>query len=177
MDSGPLVPASNPVVREIQPSQDSDLGRPPGRASIPISPSQESPVGESLRILHKRKWIIIGCLVTIFSVVAIASLKMTHGLRSAAAPLRSTSPMPTSIFRTPPRSAWITSTQPNWRRNSRFCRAIVLALQVIRELNLDRQPGSGRSGAAFALFSISHPTRCKPTRHWLRQWSAVSRGI
>ena len=68
MDFGPLVPANNPVVREIQPSQNSDLGRAAGPRFYPDLPSShESAVGESLRILRKRKWIVIGCLVTIFS--------------------------------------------------------------------------------------------------------------
>src|SRR5712691_8342470 len=76
MDFGPLVPASNPTVREIQPAQGLDLGRPTGPRLYPDLPSQESAIGESLRILRKRKWIILACLVTIFSIVAIASLKM-----------------------------------------------------------------------------------------------------
>ena len=78
MDSGPLVQANNPVIREMQPTQGSDLGRPAGPRSYPDAPSA--------RIRHrrihpdfavKRKWVVVGCLATIFSVVAIASLKMT----------------------------------------------------------------------------------------------------
>jgi len=52
------------------------LGRPAGLRLYPDLPSHESPVREYIRILLKRKWTIIGCLVTIFSVVAIASLKL-----------------------------------------------------------------------------------------------------
>ncbi|MGA2102649.1 MAG: hypothetical protein ABSG34_16195, partial [Candidatus Sulfotelmatobacter sp.] len=76
MDFGSLVPANNQVIREMQPTQGSDLGRPGGPHFYPDLPSQESALGESVRILLKRKWVIIACLVTIFSVVAIASLKM-----------------------------------------------------------------------------------------------------
>jgi succinoglycan biosynthesis transport protein ExoP len=76
MDFGPLVPASNPVVREIQPAQSLDLGRTAGPRLYPDLPPQESALGDSLRILQKRKWWVIGCLVSIFSVVAIASLRM-----------------------------------------------------------------------------------------------------
>ena len=77
MDFGSLVPANNPVVREMQPSPGINLGGSNGPHLYPEIPSHESAIGESLRILLKRKWVIASCLVTIFSVVAIASLKMT----------------------------------------------------------------------------------------------------
>src|SRR5438270_6870456 len=76
MDLGPLVPASHNTLREIQPSSALDLSRPPGIGAYPVPPFQESPIGESLRVLIKRKWVVIVSLVTVFSVVAIASLKM-----------------------------------------------------------------------------------------------------
>src|SRR5579859_6246964 len=77
MDFGPLVPANSPVVRELQPSQNSDLGRVAVPRLYPDLPStHESPVRESFRILRKRIWVILGCLITIFSLVAVASLKM-----------------------------------------------------------------------------------------------------
>src|SRR6266700_3805536 len=76
MDFGPLVPANNPAIRELAPNQNLDMGRPTGPRVYSDLPSHESPVGESLRILRKRKWVILGCLALIFSVVAIASLKM-----------------------------------------------------------------------------------------------------
>ena len=54
MDFGPLVPANNPVVRELQPSQNSDLGRAAGPRFYPDLPSsQESPVRESIRVLRQ----------------------------------------------------------------------------------------------------------------------------
>ena len=54
MDFGPLVPANNPVVRELQPSPNSELGRPSAPRLYAELPSQESPLSESLRILRKR---------------------------------------------------------------------------------------------------------------------------
>jgi len=66
MDSGPLIPASNPAIREFQPTQALDLGRPSGPRLYPDLPSQESALGDSFRILRKRGWWIIGCLLTIF---------------------------------------------------------------------------------------------------------------
>ena len=75
MDFGPLIPANNPTVREMQPAQAWTWAGPAGLRLYPELPSHESAVGEYVRILLKRKWVVLGCLVTIFSVVAIASLK------------------------------------------------------------------------------------------------------
>src|SRR6204780_1882114 len=75
MDSGPLVQANSPTVREMQPG--GDFGRSLGPRIYPELVSQESALGEYVRVLVKRKWTVLICLFTIFSVVAIASLKMT----------------------------------------------------------------------------------------------------
>src|SRR3954454_12783632 len=77
MDFGPLVSANNPNLRELQPSQGLDLSRLGGPRLYPELPAHESTLGESFRVLIKRRWVVIICLVTIFSLVAIASLKMT----------------------------------------------------------------------------------------------------
>ncbi len=74
MDSGPLVQANSSIVREMQPA---DLGRTSGPRVYPELSSQESAIRDYLRVLLKRKWTVLACLFTVFSVVAIASLKMT----------------------------------------------------------------------------------------------------
>src|SRR5580704_15364769 len=76
MDSGPLAQANNQSVREMQPAS-VDLGRSIGPRIYPELSSQESVLGDYVRVLVKRKWTVLACLVTIFSLVAIASLKMT----------------------------------------------------------------------------------------------------
>ena len=76
MDPGPLVQAHNPIVREMQ-APAADFGKTIGPRFYPQLPSQESALGEYVRILIKRKWTVLACVITIFSVVAIASLKMT----------------------------------------------------------------------------------------------------
>src|ERR1035438_8450345 len=75
MESGPLVPANRAVVQEMQPSPSPETARPPLLyASLG---SQESGLGEYVRVLMKRKWTVLACLVTIVGVVAIASLRTT----------------------------------------------------------------------------------------------------
>src|SRR6202167_5441771 len=76
MDFGSLVQADNPAVREMQPASAS-LGKKMGSPVYAELPAQQSTLGEYIRVLRKRKWTVLSCLITIFSLVAIASLKMT----------------------------------------------------------------------------------------------------
>src|SRR6202167_6269863 len=75
MDSGPLVQANAPIIRHMQSS--ADLGKNAGPRIYPELLYQESALGEYGRVLAKRKWTALAYLLTIFSIVAIASLMMT----------------------------------------------------------------------------------------------------
>src|SRR6516165_5821470 len=77
MELGPLAPIHNPAARELQPSQNLDVGKPADPRFYPQIATHESVAVGYFRILIKRKWVIVGCLITIFSIVAIASLKTT----------------------------------------------------------------------------------------------------
>ena len=136
MDFGPLVPASNPAVREIQPTQNLDLGRPTGPRLYPDLPSHDSPLGESLRILRKRKWIVIGCLATIFSVVAIASLKMPK-VYEAGGTIEINKPDASLNFQNSTTFSLDYFDPTELETEIRILQSDLLALQVIRELNLD----------------------------------------
>jgi exopolysaccharide transport family protein len=137
MDSGPLVQASNPIVREIQPTQGLDLGRPTGPRLYPDLPSQDSTIGESLRILLKRKWVILTCLVTIFSVVAIASLKMTP-VYEAGGTIEINKPDASLNFQNSTTFSLDYFDPTELETELKILQSDLLALQVIRELNLDR---------------------------------------
>jgi polysaccharide biosynthesis transport protein len=139
MDFGPLVPASNPAVREIQPTQNLDMGRPTGPRLYPDLPSQESAVGESLRILLKRKWIIIACFTTIFSVVAIASLKMPK-VYDARGTIEINKPDASLNFQNSTTFSLDYYDPTELETEIKILQSDLLALQVIRELNLDRSP-------------------------------------
>src|SRR5712691_10472446 len=139
MDFGPLVPASNPAIREIQPAQGLDLGRPTGPRLYPDLPSQESAVGESIRILRKRKWIILACLVTIFSIVAIASLKMPK-VYEANGTIEINKPDASLNFQNSTTFSLDYFDPTELETDMKILQSDLLALQVIRELNLDRRP-------------------------------------
>ena len=139
MDFGSLVPANNQVIREMQPTQGSDLGRPGGPHFYPDLPSQESALGESVRILLKRKWVIIACLVTIFSVVAIASLKM-QPVYEAGGTIEINKPDASLNFQNSATFSLDYYDPTELDTELKILQSDLLATQVIRELNLDRQP-------------------------------------
>jgi len=143
MDSGPLVQANNPTIREMQPAAVADFGRPGGLRTYPELISQESALGEYVRVLVKRKWTVLACLLTIFSVVAIASLKMTPVYEASG-----------SIAINKPDSGLVNfNNSPTFNLDSydpteletevKILQSDLLALQVVKELALDRRPEFG----------------------------------
>ena len=53
----------------------------------------------------------------------------------------------------------------------------LLALQVVKELALDRRPSSAEKRRLFPLRSISPPIRCRPIPAELLPWSRISGAI
>jgi succinoglycan biosynthesis transport protein ExoP len=139
MDFGSLVPSNNSA-REMQASSAFDAAAAP--RIYPNLPTQESAVGEYLRILIKRKWIIVGCLATIFSVVAVASLKMTP-IYEAGGTIEINKPDSTLNFQNSASFSFDYYDPTELETELRILQSDLLALQVIRELNLDRHPQFG----------------------------------
>src|SRR5215471_11062250 len=139
MDLGPLAPVNSPAVREIQPSPNLDLGRSAGTTFYPALPTHESTAGEYVRILFKRKWVIIGCFATIFSVVAIASLKTTP-VYEAAGTIAVNKPDTTLNFQNSTTLSLDYFDPTELDTEVKILQSDLLAMQVIRELNLDRRP-------------------------------------
>src|SRR5271165_3644802 len=136
MDSGPLVQASNPVIREMQPTQSSDLGRPSGLRPYPDLPPHESAIGDSIRVLQKRKWVVVACLVSIFSVVAIASLKMTP-VYEAGGTIEINKPDASLNFQNSASFSLDYFDPTELETDIQILQSDLLALQVIQELHLD----------------------------------------
>lgn len=139
MDFGSLVPANNSA-REMQASSAFDAAATP--RIYPGLPTQESTIGEYLRVLIKRKWIIVGCLATIFSVVAIASLKATP-IYEAGGTIEINKPDSTLNFQNSASFSFDYYDPTELETELRILQSDLLALQVIRELNLDRHPQFG----------------------------------
>jgi capsular exopolysaccharide synthesis family protein len=141
MDFGPLVQANSPVLREIQPAPGVDLGRPGTPQIYPQLPSHESAIGEYFRVLIKRKWLIVGCLVTIFSLVAIASLRMTK-IYEASGTIAVNKPDNSLSFQNNTTFSLDYYDPSELETEVQILKSDALALEVIRELNLDRRSDS-----------------------------------
>jgi capsular exopolysaccharide synthesis family protein len=166
MDFGPLVQASNPGVREIQPTQGLDLGNPGGPRLYPQLPSQESALGDSIRVLRKRKWIILASLITIFSLVAIASLKMTP-IYEAGGTIEINKPDTSLNFQNAATFSLDYYDPTELETELKILQSDLLAMQVIRELNLDRRPeypGQAPPPPSSSLDLAPDPLQADPTR-------------
>jgi len=139
MDIGPLAPVNNPAVRELQPSPNLDLGKPAGASFYPMLRTHESTAGEYIRILVKRKWIVVGCFATIFSVVAIASLKTTP-VYEASGTIAVNKPDTSLNFQNSTTLSLDYFDPTELDTEVKILQSDLLAMQVIRELNLDRRP-------------------------------------
>jgi exopolysaccharide transport family protein len=150
MDSGPLVQASNPIIRELQPNPGLDPARLSGPHLYPSIPQHESAIGDSIRVLQKRKWVVIVCLVTIFSVVAIASLKMTP-VYEAGGTIEINKPDASLNFQNSASFSLDYFDPTELETDIKILQSDLLALQVIQELHLDR-------GAEFASQAPAPPS-------------------
>ena len=165
MDSGPLVQANNAAIRELQPTATFDVGRSPRLYSD--LPPQESAVGEYLRVLVKRKWIVVGCLLTIFTVVAIATLRQVP-IYEANGSIAVKKPDSSLNFKDANAISFDYYDPTEMETEVKILQSDLLALQVIKELNLDRQPEFGGKTAASALPSsldlAPDPLEADPSR-------------
>ncbi len=147
MDSGPLVPSS-PTIREMQPLA-VDLGKATGPRIYPELLSQESALGEYVRVLVKRKWIVLACLVTIFSLVAIASLKMTPVYEASGSIAINKPDSGLVNFNNSPTFSVDYYDPTEMETEVKILQSDLLALQVVKELALDRRPEFGGKTAAL----------------------------
>ena len=143
MDSGPLVKANASMIREVQPASPFDFH---GTAP-PLHPwiqPQESPLREYLRVLIKRKWTVLGCLATIFTVVAIASLKMVP-IYEAAGSIAINKPDSSLVNFKDSAGGSVDYSDPTTDMDTEVAilQSDLLALQVIKTLNLDKMPEFG----------------------------------
>lgn len=144
MGSGPLVPANNPAVREFQSAFPVDFSRQISSGVYPTLPPQDSTLREYLRVLIKRKFTVLFCLVGIFTVVAVATLKTTP-IYDAGGRIAINKVDPGLVnFKDSGGSVALDYNDPtDLDTEVRILQSDLLALQVIRQLNLDKRPEFG----------------------------------
>jgi succinoglycan biosynthesis transport protein ExoP len=141
MSFGPLVPRNNGF-HDLQPADAPELIKSVGPGLYTVLPPHESALREYLRVLIKRKWIILASIFGIFAAVAIASLRQTPvyeavgriAVNKADANLITfKDSMPVMDYYDP----------TDLDTEVRILQSDLLALQVIRQLNLDKRPEYG----------------------------------
>jgi succinoglycan biosynthesis transport protein ExoP len=147
MDSGPLIPANNPFLREPQGPYPLEFNRSPGQGPYPVLPAQQDSIlREYLRVLIKRKWIVLSCLAIIFSLVAISTLRSTR-IYEASGSIAINKMDPTLLAFKDSASEGPDYYDPaDLDTEVSILRSDLLALQVIKQLNLDKRPEFGGSG-------------------------------
>jgi polysaccharide biosynthesis transport protein len=144
MALGPLVPR-NSDSNQLRPGEPVELLKPFGSALYNVLPAQESMLREYLRVLIKRKWLVISCIVGIFAVVAIASLRQTPIYEAAGQIVVNKADSNLITFKD--EMPVVDYYDPaDLDTEVRILQSDLLALQVIRQLNLDKRPEFGGHG-------------------------------
>jgi succinoglycan biosynthesis transport protein ExoP len=142
MDLGPLVPVNGQILRELHPSFPTDFNRNATPGSYPGAPTQDSLLREYARVLIKRKWIVITSLTLVLAVVTISTLRsipIYEAVGSIA--INKMDPVAFSLKDSSNSVDYYDPTDLD--TEVRILKSDLLALQVIRQLNLDRRPEFG----------------------------------
>src|ERR1700704_2358978 len=141
MASGPLVPQNNGF-RDLRPAEPTEIIKPIGPGLYNVLPSQESALREYLRVLIKRKWIVIASAMGIFAAVAIASLRQTPVYEAVGRIAVNKADSNLITFKdSVPVMDYYDPTDLD--TEVRILQSDLLALQVIRQLNLDKRTEYG----------------------------------
>jgi succinoglycan biosynthesis transport protein ExoP len=142
MALGPLIPRNGDGLRELQPAEPAELIKPITSALYNVLPAQESTLREYLRVLIKRKWLVIGCVAGIFAIVAISSLRQTPIYEAVGQIVVNKADSNLITFKD---SMPVVDyyDQSDLDTEVRILQSDLLALQVVRQLNLDKRPEFG----------------------------------
>ena len=146
MSSGPLVPRGNENSNgshELKPAVPAEFLRPIGSSLYNVLPSQDSTLREYLRVLIKRKWMVISVIVGIFLIVAVASLRMTPVYEASAQIVINKADPNLITFKDSGPMVDYGYDQADLDTEVRILQSDLMALQVIRALNLDKRPEFG----------------------------------
>jgi polysaccharide biosynthesis transport protein len=166
MDSGPLAQANSQTVREMQPAG-VDFGKTAGPRIYPELAPQESAIGDYVRVLLKRKWSVLACLLTVFSVVGIASLKMTPVYEASGSIAINKPDSSLGNFNNSPTFNLDYYDPTEIETEVKILQSDLLALQVVKDLGLDRRPEFGGKAAPPSPSSLDlapDPLQADPSR-------------
>jgi polysaccharide biosynthesis transport protein len=144
MEPAPFMQSNNQVLREMS-AVPMHVNR--NLAALhPAMATQDSILREYLRVLIKRKWIVAGTLVLIFGAALVATLRTTP-IYDAVGSIAINKPDPMlQNLRDSSNSGADYYDPTDLDTEVRILRSDLLALQVIKQLNLDRMPEFGGHG-------------------------------
>jgi len=142
MSLGPSVPRVNGGSRDLQTSEPAEFLRPIS-ALYNVLPSQDSALREYLRVLIKRKWTVIAVVAGIFLAVAVASLRQTPVYDAVGRIAVNKADSNLISFKDSAPDTDYVYEQSDLDTEVRILQSDLMALQVIRQLNLDKRPEFG----------------------------------
>jgi len=168
MSLGPLVPRSNDPrsndpSRELQPGEPAEFLKPLTSALYNTLPAQESTLRECMRVLSKRKWVVISVIAGIFLTVAIASLRQTP-IYEAVGRIAVNKADPNLITFKDSGPVVDYYDQSDLDTEVRILQSDLMALQVIRQLNLDKRPEFGGHADAKTSNLVADPLQADSNR-------------
>ena len=142
MDSGPVVPLHSQIIRAPQPAFPVEFDRHAAPGGYPGVPTQDSLLREYVRVLIKSKWVIFASVALVVGLVTISTLRSTPIYEAAGS--IAINKMDPVTFNLKDSSSGVDYYDPtDLDTEVRILKSDLLALQVIRQLNLDRQPEFG----------------------------------
>ncbi|MGH9512491.1 MAG: GumC family protein [Terriglobales bacterium] len=151
MSLGPIVQVNGHLEREAHPALPVPLSSRVAPYSIPHFSMQDSLLRSYANVLVKRKWVVLGCLALIFTAVLIATLRTTP-IYDAVGSIAVNRIDPVTLnVKDPENNGYDYSDPTDLDTEVRILRSDSLALQVIRQLNLDKQIADGAPASSLGL--------------------------
>src|SRR5579864_529723 len=142
MESGPLLPLNGQILRDLHPPFPMAFNRDGIPAAYPGSSTQDSLLREYMRVLIKSKWVVIASVALVLVVVTISTLRSTPIYEAVGSiAINKTDPITFNLKDSSSSFDYYDPTDLD--TEVRILKSDLLALQVIRQLNLDRQPETG----------------------------------
>ncbi|HLX85528.1 MAG TPA: polysaccharide biosynthesis tyrosine autokinase [Terriglobales bacterium] len=148
MSLGPLVPRNdvprnNDGMRDMHSGEPAEFLRPMHAAIYNPLPSQDSTLREYMRVLIKRKFLVSAVVIGIFMTVAIASLRQTPVYDAVGRIAVNKADSNLISFKDSAPDTDYVYEQSDLDTEVRILQSDLMALQVIRQLNLDKRPEFG----------------------------------
>jgi len=177
MDSGPLVQANGQSLREVPTPFAAEFQRQLGPNVYATLPSQDSMLREYLRILIKRRWVVLASVVVIFGVVFIATMRATRIYEaSGSIAINKSDPMMIN-FKDSPNGPGDYIDTTDIETEIRILKSDLLALQVIKELGLDKRAEFGGGPAATGDLQLTTDALQPDSQHTTNLLNAFKGGL